>query len=207
MDQIRIVVADDHPIVREGLSAIINAQPDMHVVAEAGNGEEAVEVFRSTRPDVLLLDLVMPKMSGQDALKEIRKQFQNARVIVLTSFQGEEDIYRALQGGARAYLQKEAPCKVLLETIRAVHAGQRRIPSEVAARLASRIPSSDLTPREMDVLKLIVNGLSNKEIAAQLHTTEGTIKGYVSNILVKLGVSDRTQAATAALQRGIVHLD
>ena len=207
MERIRVVVADDHPVVREGLIAIINAQPDMLVVAAAENGVEAVEAYRTNRPDVLLLDLVMPKMSGQDAIGEIRKTFRDARIIVMTSFQGEEDIYRALHGGARAYLQKESPPKVLLETIRAVHAGERRIPSEIAERLAARIPSSDLTTRESDVLKLIVNGLSNKEIAAQLHTTEGTIKGYVSNILIKLGVSDRTQAATAAIQRGIIHLE
>jgi two-component system NarL family response regulator len=201
------VVADDHPIVREGLIAIINAQPDMIIVAEAGNGKEAVEAFHARRPDILLLDLVMPKMSGQNALTEIHQKFRNARIIVLTSFQGEEDIYRALQAGARAYLQKEAPRNVLLDTIRAVYAGHRRIPSGIAERLASRIPASHLTTRELDVLKLIVNGLSNKEIAVQLHTTEGTIKGYVTNVLMKLGVSDRTQAATAALQRGIVHLD
>ncbi len=207
MEPIRIVVADDHPVVREGLIAIINAQPDMLVVAAAENGVEAVEAYRLNRPDVLLLDLVMPKMSGQDAIGEIRKTFRDARIIVMTSFHGEEDIYRALHGGARAYLQKESPTKVLLETIRAVHAGERKIPSEIAERLAARIPSSDLTTRESDVLKLIVNGLSNKEIAAQLHTTEGTIKGYVSNVLIKLGVSDRTQAATAALQRGIIHLE
>lgn len=205
--KIRILVADDHPVVREGLVAIINSQKDMEVVAEASNGVEAVERYAATRPDVALLDLLMPGKNATEAIHEIVEKFTNARVIVLTTYHGEEHIYRALQAGARAYLLKASPKKELLEAIRKVHSGQRVIPTEVASTLASRIPASDLTPREMDVLRLIVKGLSNKEIASQLHLTEGTVKGYISGLLIKLHVSDRTQAATAAIQRGLVELD
>lgn len=204
---IRILIADDHPIVREGLSAVINTQSDMTVVAEAINGEEAVQRFREQRPDVALLDLRMPGLDAIGAIAEIRRQFTNARIIVLTSYSGDELIHQALQAGARAYLLKTVATNVLLDTIRAIHSGQRRIPKDVAAKLAERIPMNELTPREMDVLKLIVKGLSNKEIAVALHTTEGTIKSYVNTILTKLGVSDRTQAATTALKRGIIHLE
>ncbi|MCI0601727.1 response regulator transcription factor [bacterium] len=204
---IRILVADDHPIVREGLLAVINAETDMTVVAEASNSQETIQRFREQRPDVALLDLRMPGLDGIDVTAEIRKQFPNARIIVLTSYSGDELIHRALQAGARSYLLKTVATNVLLDTIRAVHSGQWRIPQDVAATLAERIPMTELTPREMDVLKLIVKGLSNKEIAAALHTTEGTVKGYVNTILTKLCVNDRTQAATTALKRGIIQLD
>lgn len=205
--KIRILVADDHPVVREGLVAIINSQKDMEVVAEASNGIEAVGQYTATRPDLALLDLLMPGKNAAEVIQEIAEKFPNARIIVLTTYHGEEHIYRALQAGARAYLLKASPKRELLDAIRKVHSGQRVIPPEVAATLASRIPASDLTPREMDVLRLIVKGLSNKEIAAHLHLTEGTVKGYISGLLIKLHVSDRTQAATAAIQRGLVTLE
>jgi len=204
---IRILIAEDHEIVREGLTAILNMQNDMVVVAETANGKEAIHAFRKERPDIALMDLMMPGVNGVDATVAIRKDFPNARIIVLTTYSGDEDIYRALNAGARAYLLKDSGRKELLEIIRAVHQGQRRIPADVAARLADRIPASDLTQRELDVLKLIVKGKSNKEIADILSIAEGTVKYYVNIILSKMGVSDRTEAATTALKRGIVHLD
>lgn len=204
---IRILIADDHPVVRAGLVAIIQTQSDMTVVAETSNGRETVEAVQRYRPNVVLMDLIMPEMSGLLATEQITKKFSDVQVIILTSFHGDDDIYRALQAGAKTYILKDTPRNELLDTIRAVHSGRRPIPKEVASRLAQRIPVSELTPREMDVLKLIVKGLSNKEIAAALQITEGTVKGHVNIILTKLGVSDRTQAATTALQRGILHLD
>lgn len=204
---IRVLIADDHFVVRAGLGTVINAEPDMTVVAEAVNGKQAFEMYRTSRPDVVLMDLRMPEMNGVEAIAAIRKEFPDSRIIVLTTYDGDEDIYRALQAGARAYILKDMVGDELLDAIRAVHAGQRRIPPAVAARLAERMPRSELTPRELEVLRLIVKGKSNKEIAAALFVTEGTVKIHVNNLLSKLGVSDRTQAVTAALQRGIVHLD
>jgi DNA-binding NarL/FixJ family response regulator len=204
---IRILIADDHEVVRDGLAAILNMEEDMLVVAQAANGESAVQSFRKERPDVALLDLVMPVMSGVDATAAIRKDFPDARIVVLTTFSGDEDIYRALHAGARAYLLKDTSTKELVETIRAVHEGKRHIPPEVAARLAERIPRFELTQRELDILKLIVKGKSNKEIADTLSITEGTVKYYVNIILAKMGVGDRTEAATTAIKRGIVHLE
>lgn len=204
---IRILIAEDHEVVREGLAAILDQEQDMLVVAQAANGQEAVQAFSDKRPDIALLDLLMPGVNGVEATVAIRKNFPSARIIVLTTFDGNEDIYRALQAGARAYLLKDTSRKDLLETIRAVHSGQRRIPAEVAARLAERVPVFELTKRELDVLRLIVKGKSNKEIAAVLSITEGTVKYYVNIILSKMGVSDRTGAATSALKRGIVHQD
>lgn len=204
---IRILIADDHPIVRDGLNAVINDQPDMTVVAEAGNGKEAVELARQHRPDVMLVDLRMPQMNGLEAVNAIRGEWPEARLIILTTYDGDEDIYRALQAGAQAYLLKGMPRAELLDTIRAVHAGHKRIPPEVAAKLAERISASELTDRERDVLKLIVGGCSNKEIGASLSITEGTVKAHVNSILSKLGVNDRTQAVTEAMRRGIVHLE
>jgi two-component system NarL family response regulator len=198
---------DDHPILREGLAAIIATQPDMQVVAEAGNGQQAVELFRRHQPDITLMDLRLPVMSGIEAMAAIRREFPDARFIVLTTYDGDEDVYRALQAGARAYLLKDLLRRELLDAIRAVHAGHRWMSPSVAMRLAERLPRSELTAREMDVLKLIVRGQSNKEIAATLGVAEGTIRIHVSNILSKLGVSDRTQAAVAALQRGLVHFE
>jgi two-component system, NarL family, response regulator len=204
---IRVLIADDHFVVRMGLTAVVTTQPDMAVVAEAANGRQALELFRHHRPDVTLMDLRMPEMDGIEAITAIRKEFPDSRFIVLTTFDGDEDIYRALQAGARSYLLKDMLQAGLVEAIRAVHAGQRRIPAEVAARLAERMDRTELTSREMEVLGLIVKGKSNKEIAASLKIAEGTVKIHINNILSKLGVSDRTQAATFALQRGIIHLD
>ncbi|MBX5479327.1 MAG: response regulator transcription factor [Pyrinomonas methylaliphatogenes] len=203
----RILIADDHFVVRMGLLALINTQPDMSVVAEASTGKEAVELFRQHRPDIALMDLRMPEVNGIEAIALIRREFPDARLIVLSSYDGDEDIYRALQAGARAYLLKSMLRENVLETIRAVHAGLRRIPEEIATRLAERMNRDQLTAREMEVLRLIVDGKSNKEIAAALHVSEGTVKIHVNNILSKLGVSDRTQAAIFALQHGLIHLD
>jgi DNA-binding NarL/FixJ family response regulator len=204
---IRILIADDHFVVRMGLSTLINIQDDMSVVAEAANGKQAVEMFRALQPDVTLMDLRMPEMSGVEAIIAIRAQEPDARIIVLTTYDGDEDIYRAFQAGARAYLLKDMHHDDLLGALRAVHQGQRFIPPAIANRLAERIPRSELTTRELEVLKLIVKGMSNREIAATLFITEGTVKIHVNNLLGKLGVSDRTKAATTALQRGIVHLE
>lgn len=201
---IRIVIVDDHPVVREGLSAILNSQPDMAVVAEAGDGHQAIDLYRTLRPEVTLMDLRLPKLSGAEATAAIRRRFPDARIIVLTTFDGEEDIYRALQAGARAYLLKNAAREELLSTVRTVAAGGCRIPPPVAERLAQRIHKSALTPRELDVLRRIVAGSSNKQIAAALGITEATVKSHVNSILGKMCVSDRTSAAIAAIRRGIV---
>lgn len=203
---IRILLADDHPIVRDGLAAVIEDQPDMTVVAQAATGDGAAALALQLRPDVVLMDLRMPGMGGVNAIRALRAQWPQARVVVLTTYDGDEDIYRALQAGARAYLLKDTPRADLLDAIRAVHQGQTRIPPEVAAKLAERVAGQELTARELDVLRLLVLGHSNREIAAALHVGEGTVKFHVNNILGKLGVQDRTQAATEALRRGIVHL-
>jgi two-component system NarL family response regulator len=205
---IRILIADDHPVVREGVAAMIERRPDMTVVAEAATGREAVAAYRAAQPDVVLMDRRMPEMTGVEAIGAIRGEFPGARIIVLTTYDGDEDIYRGLQAGARAYLLKDAPRDELLDAIRAVHAGQSRIPPAVAARLAERVLAGpQLTARELEVLRGIVAGRSNKEIGAALSIGEGTVKAHVNNILGKLGANDRTQAVTTALQRGIVHLD
>jgi two-component system NarL family response regulator len=205
---IRVLIADDHPVVREGVAAMIERRPDMTVVGEAATGREAVAAYRAARPDVVLMDLRMPDMTGVEAIGAIRGEFPGARIIVLTTYDGDEDIYRGLQAGARAYLLKDAPRDDLLDAIRAVHAGQSRIPPAVAARLAERVLAGpELTARELEVLRGIVAGRSNKEIGAALGISEGTVKAHVNSILSKLGVADRTQAVTTALQRGIVHLD
>jgi two-component system NarL family response regulator len=206
MNKIRIMVVEDHHVVRQGLVALLNTVSDMLVVAEGADGKQAVDLFRRHEPDVTLMDLRMPTMSGVDAVIEIRRNFPAARIIVLTTFDGDEDIYRALQAGARAYLLKGMFGDELMDAIRAVHAGKSRIPPVVAERLATRMGSPGLTARELDVLKLIVAGKSNKEIGEELRISEATVKTHINNILSKLGVTDRTQATTAALQRGIVHL-
>lgn len=206
-DAIRVLIVDDHPVVREGLAAMIDRRADMTVVATAENGQTAVERFHTHQPDVTLMDLRMPELGGVDAIRAIRGDFPQARIIVLTTYDGDEDIYRGLQAGARAYLLKDTPRAELLDTIRAVAAGQRRIPPEVAAKMAERMLEPELTPRELEVLELIVAGQSNREIGLALSITEGTVKAHVNNLLGKLGVADCTQAVTAALRRGIVHLD
>lgn len=204
---IRILIADDHPVVRQGLAAMIGREPDMAVVAEAGNGREAVESFRQHRPDVTLVDLRMPEMDGVDAIAAIRDQFPSARTIILTTYDDDEDIYHGLRAGARAYLLKDAAPEELLDTIRAVHSGLKRIPPDIAVKLSERMSYPDLTERELEVLQQIVSGKSNQEIARTLHVAEGTVKFHVNNLFSKLGVSDRTQAVTVAFKRGLARAD
>src|SRR5437870_2093742 len=203
---IKIMVIDDQAVVRQGFVALINTVSDMVVVAEGTNGRQAIELYRLHRPDVTLIDLRMPQLGGVEAIVAIRKEFRDARLIVLTTYDGDEDIYRSLQAGAQGYLLKDMFFEELEDAIRKVHAGSRRIPAHVAERLAERMGSSDLTGREIEVLEEIVSGKSNKEIANALKISEATVKSHINNILSKLGVTDRTQAATTALQRGIVHL-
>ena len=205
-EKIRILVAEDHLVARVGVVTIVNMQPDMTVVAEAANGNQAVEMFRAHQPDVSLLDLRMPGMGGVEAAVAIRSEFPGARMIALTTYGGDEDIRRALAAGVHAYLTKDVLHDELLKAIRAVHAGQTYLPAAVAASLAAQLPRADLSAREVQVLGLIVSGLANKQIAFTLSIAEHTVKNHVKNILSKLGVQDRTQAATAAIQRGIIHL-
>ena len=206
MNTIRLIVADDHHVVRQGLIALLKTVSDMQVVGEASDGEQAVALYRRERPDVAIMDLRMPKKSGVDAIGEIRREEPNARIIVLTTFDGDEDIYRALQAGARGYLLKDMFGEELIEAIRTVHAGKQKIPPAVAQRLAERMVGPSLTPRELEVLECIVAGKSNRDIGLDLSISEATVKTHINNLLSKLGVTDRTQAATTALQRGIVHL-
>jgi len=203
---IRILTVDDHPMLREGIASLVAGQPDMKLVAEASTGREALEQFREHRPDITLMDLQMPDMDGIEAMAAIRGEFPEARVIVLTTYRGDVQVLRALKAGARAYLLKGLLRKELLDTIRAVHAGQKRIPPEVAAVLASHAVDDGLTSREIDVLRLIADGNANKLIADRLSIAEETVKGHVKNILSKLGASDRTHAVTVALKRGIIDL-
>lgn len=200
------MVIDDQAVVRQGFVSLIGTVADMEVIAEGTNGQQAIDLYREHKPDVMLIDLRMPVLSGVEAIAAIRKEFSGARLIVLTTYDGDEDIYRSLQAGAQGYLLKDVFFEDLEEAIRKVHAGSRRIPSEVAERLAERMSGSDLTGRELEVLQQIVAGKSNKEIGTHLNISEATVKSHINNILSKLGVSDRTQAATTALQRGIVHL-
>jgi DNA-binding NarL/FixJ family response regulator len=205
-NKISIMVVDDQAVVRQGFVALINTVSDMAVIAEATNGKQAVDLFRQHRPEITLMDLRMPVMTGVEAITAIRGEFPTARIIVLTTYDGDEDIYRSLQAGAQGYLLKDMFFGELESAIRTVHAGLRRLPSVVAERLAERMTGSDLTRRELEVLEHIVGGKSNKEIAGVLKISEATVKSHINNILSKLGVTDRTQAATTALQRGIVHL-
>src|SRR5579875_1497969 len=206
MEPIRILIVEDHHVVRQGLAALLKTVPDMTVVAQAADGAEGVRLFREHKPDVTIMDLRLPVLSGVDAITQIRSEFPSARIIVLTTFDGDEDIYRALQAGARGYLLKDMFGEELMDAIRSVHAGKTRIPGPVAQRLAERMGGPSLTGRELEVLKLIVGGRSNKDIGNELSISEATVKTHINSILSKLGVSDRTQAATTALQRGIVHL-
>ena len=201
---IRILIADDHLVVREGLSALLNRQVDMKVVAEAGDGAAAVNLFFQHNPDVALIDLRMPKMSGVQAIQAIRQRAPDARLVVLTTFDADEDIYRALRAGAKGYLLKDVFPAEMMECIRAVHRGESYLPPKVAAKLAGRMGSADLSRREMEVLRLVVDGKSNKEIGDILSITEGTVKVHVNHILDKLGVSGRTAASVAAVERGII---
>jgi DNA-binding NarL/FixJ family response regulator len=203
---IRIALADDHPLLRQGITALIADQPDLKLVAEASDGLEAVEQFRRNRPDVMLMDLQMPGMNGIDAMIAIREEFPDARFIVLTTYTGDVQIVRALKAGARAYLLKSLLHRELLDTIRAVHAGQKRIPPDVAAELADHAADDSLTAREVEVLRLIAVGNANKLVADQLSITEETVKAHVKNILSKLNANDRTHAVTIGLKRGIIEL-
>jgi len=203
---IRILAVDDHALLREGIAALIADQPDMQIVAEASNGREAIEQFRIHKPDVTLMDLQMPEMSGIDAMIAVRSEFPQARFIVLTTYSGDVQVSRALKAGARAFLLKSLLRKELLETIRAVHGGQKRIPADLASQLADHLADDFLTVREVQVLRLIAEGNANKLIADQLCITEETVKGHVKNILAKLGANDRTHAVTIGLKRGIIEL-
>ena len=203
---IRILLADDHPILRQGVQALAADEADMEFIAEASSGLEAIEEFRKHRPDVVLIDLQMPDMNGVDAMIAIRNEFPEARFIVLTTYAGDAQIMRALKAGARAYLLKSLLRRELVDTIRAVHAGQKRIPAELAAQLADHVADDFLTSREIDVLKLIAAGNSNKIVADKLSITEETVKGHVKSILSKLGANDRTHAVTIGLKRGIIEL-
>jgi DNA-binding NarL/FixJ family response regulator len=203
---IQVLIADDHPVVRSGLAMIIQYTTGVEVVAEACTGTEAVDLFRQNQPDVVLMDLKMPEMGGVDAIATIRQEYPNARIIVLTTYDGDEDIYRGLSAGARGYLLKNVTRQELIDAIQRVHAGQKYIPAEVGARLAERMSSPQLTERERQVLLLITGGKNNQEIADALKVSEGTIKFHVNGILRKLNVSDRTQAVLVALKRGIANL-
>jgi DNA-binding NarL/FixJ family response regulator len=201
---IRLLSVDDHPIVRDGVARLIATQPDMNLIAEASDGLEAVEQFRKHQPDVTLMDLQMPKMNGIDAIGSIRGEFPEARIIVLTTYEGDVQVVRALKAGAQAYLLKGSLRKELLDAIRAVHSGQKRLSPEVGAALAEHVTDNALSPREISVLTLIAGGNANKEIAAQLSVSEESVKSYVRSILAKLGANDRTHAVTIGLKRGII---
>ncbi|WP_375512240.1 response regulator [uncultured Nostoc sp.] len=203
---IRVLISDDHPFMREGLAAVIDYKPDMTVVGQACNGREAVELFRQHQPDVTLMDLRMPELSGVEAIISICAEFADARIIVLTTYDGDEDIYRGLQAGAKGYVLKDAEPDELLTAIRAVHNGQKYIPPAVGAKLAERINNPELSDRELQVLRLMARGKSNLEISTAFSIAEGTVKFHVKNILSKLGVGDRTQAMIVALKRGIITL-
>jgi DNA-binding NarL/FixJ family response regulator len=204
---IRILTVDDHPILRKGLSALVNAEPDLKLVAEASDGKEAIEAFRCHQPDITLMDLQMPGLDGIQAIEAIRSEFPGARIIVLTTYTGDTQVVRALKAGARAFLLKGHVLDELLDTIRAVHAGKKRIPPDVAAELADHATDDALTEREIDVLRLIAAGNGNKQIADELSISEATVKSRVTNILSKLGANDRAHAVTIGLKRGIIELD
>jgi len=203
---IRILAVDDHALLLEGIAALIADQPDMKIVAEASTGRQAIEQFRMHKPDVTLMDLQIPEMNGIDAMIAVRGEFPDARFIVLTTYSGDVQVVRALKAGARAYLLKSHLRKELLDTVRAVHAGQKRIPADLAAQLADHLSDDSLTGREIEVLRLIASGNANKVIADKLCITEETVKGHVKNILSKLGANDRTHAVTIGLRRGIIDL-
>ena len=204
---IRILTVDDHPVLRKGLAALVNAEPDLKLVAEASNGKEAIDAFRSHRPDVTLMDIQMPGLDGIDAISAIRSEFPEARIIILTTYTGDAQVVRALKAGARAYVLKGHVTDELLDTIRAVHAGKKRIPSDVAAELADHATDDALTEREIEVLRLISAGNANKQIADELSISEATVKSRITNILSKLGANDRAHAVTIGLKRGIIELN
>ena len=203
---IRILLADDHPPLRKGLALILDNEDDMTVIAEAGNGQETVALYRQYQPDVALVDLQMPELSGVEAISTIRSEFPNARLIILTTYDGDEDIYQGLRAGAMAYLLKDTDCDEIIATIRSVYAGQQRLSSTVGVKLFERMSTSELTGREQQVLQLLAVGKSNQEIGTELGITASTVKFHINHILSKLDVSDRTQAVVKALRRGLVHL-
>jgi two-component system NarL family response regulator len=206
-DKIRVMLVDDHPAFRTGMTALIENEPDLKVVAEAGDGQAAIRIYREKKPDVVLMDLRLPGMGGAEATLSIRKEFPDARVIVLTTFDTDEDIYRAIQSGAKSYLLKDTPNVELAKTIRAVFAGQQILPPKVANRLANRLQRADLSAIEMEVLQLLMKGRSNKEMAMSLFITEDTVKARLKTLFGKLKVHDRTEAAISAIRHGIVHLE
>ena len=204
--RIRIFSVDDHPLLREGIAALVNNQPDMSLIGEAATGSEAIQLFKQLRPDVTLLDLRLPDMSGIDTLIAIRSEFPEARIIMLTTFEGDVEILRALQAGARGYLLKNMPPAELLDVIRQVHAGKKRIPPEIASQLAEHMSDETLTEREIEVLRAVAGGNKNRDIARKLFISEETVKVHIKHIMDKLGAADRTQAVTIAVRRGIIQL-
>jgi DNA-binding NarL/FixJ family response regulator len=206
-DKIRVMLVDDHPAFRTGMAALIEIEPDLKVVAEAGDGQEAIQLYREKRPDVVLMDLRLPGIGGAEATMSIRKEFPDARVIVLTTFDTDEDIYRAIQSGAKSYLLKDTPNVELAKTIRAVFAGQQVLSPKVANRLANRLQRADLSDIEMEVLQLLIKGRSNKEMSMSLFITEDTVKARLKTLFTKLKVHDRTEAAITAIRHGIVHIE
>jgi DNA-binding NarL/FixJ family response regulator len=203
---IRVLSVDDHPLLQEGIAAMIRSQPDMLLVGEAHNGRDALQVFREQQPDVTLMDLRLPDMNGIDAMIAIRAEFPEARIVILTTFEGDAEIQRALAAGARGYLLKSMPPRELLDGIRQVHAGKKRIPPEVVARLAEHLSDEALTAREVEVLRQVAGGNRNRDIAERLFISEETVKVHVKHIMDKLGASDRTEAVAIALRRGIIQL-
>jgi DNA-binding NarL/FixJ family response regulator len=203
---IRVLCADDHPVVRKGIASLLATEPDMVLVAEASDGKEAVELYRRHQPDVMLMDLRMPDVDGIIASRMIRAEFPEARIIALTSYDGDQDIYRAIEAGVRGYLLKEMVHSELLRAIRTVHAGKRVVPGPVAEKLSEFFPQIALTPREVEVLEYVAEGLGNKDIAERLGTASGTVKMHVQNILSKLDAADRTHAVAIAFRRGILHV-
>jgi two-component system NarL family response regulator len=202
--RVRVLVVDDHELVREGLAELLGRDPDVEVIGTAGSGEEALTLYQSTTPDVTLVDLRMTPMDGVEVIQRLREQDPSARIIMLTSYDTDEDVYRGLRAGAASYLLKDVGLSELVTTIRAVHRGEKRIPASIASKLAEHMANPELTPRQLDTLRLIVDGLSNQDIATRLNITEGTVKAHVKAILTKFGARDRAQAASIALKRGIV---